>query len=292
MQISAAMVKELRERTGAGMMECKKALTASEGDMEAAVEAMRKSGAAQADKKAGRTAADGVVVIRISDDGSKAALVEVNCETDFVAKDEGFSGFANSVADQVLATGTTDVAQLSELDAGEGSIETMRQNLVGKIGENVQVRRAHYQETSAGKMGSYQHGVKIGVLTELVGGDDALAKDIAMHVAASKPVCVAEDDVPAELVAKEKEIFTAQAIESGKPPEIAEKMVTGRLRKYLAEITLLGQDFVKDPDKTVAALLKDAGAEVASFTRFEVGEGIEVEEEDFAAEVMKQVKGD
>lgn len=292
MQISAAMVKELRERTGAGMMECKKALTASEGDMEAAVEAMRKSGAAQADKKAGRTAADGVVVIRISDDGSKAALVEVNCETDFVAKDEGFNGFANSVADQVLATGTTDVAQLSELDAGEGSIETMRQNLVGKIGENVQVRRAHYQETSAGKMGSYQHGVKIGVLTELVGGDDALAKDIAMHVAASKPVCVAEDDVPAELVAKEKEIFTAQAIESGKPPEIAEKMVTGRLRKYLAEITLLGQDFVKDPDKTVAALLKDAGAEVASFTRFEVGEGIEVEEEDFAAEVMKQVKGD
>ena len=292
MQISAAMVKELRERTGAGMMECKKALTASEGDMEAAVEAMRKSGAAQADKKAGRTAADGVVVIRISDDGSKAALVEVNCETDFVAKDEGFNGFDNSVADQVLATGTTDVAQLSELDAGEGSIETMRQNLVGKIGENVQVRRAHYQETSAGKMGSYQHGVKIGVLTELVGGDDALAKDIAMHVAASKPVCVAEDDVPAELVAKEKEIFTAQAIESGKPPEIAEKMVTGRLRKYLAEITLLGQDFVKDPDKTVAALLKDAGAEVASFTRFEVGEGIEVEEEDFAAEVMKQVKGD
>jgi len=292
MQISAAMVKELRERTGAGMMECKKALTASEGDMEAAVEAMRKSGAAQADKKAGRTAADGVVVIRISDDGSKAALVEVNCETDFVAKDEGFSGFANTVADQVLATGTTDVAQLSELDAGDGSIETMRQNLVGKIGENVQIRRAHYQETSAGKMGSYQHGVKIGVLTELVGGDDALAKDIAMHVAASKPVCVAEDDVPADLVEKEKEIFTAQAIESGKPPEIAEKMVTGRLRKYLAEITLLGQDFVKDPDKTVAALLKDAGAEVASFTRFEVGEGIEVEEEDFAAEVMKQVKGD
>ncbi len=292
MQISAAMVKELRERTGAGMMECKKALTASEGDMEAAVEAMRKSGAAQADKKAGRTAADGVVVIRISDDGSKAALVEVNCETDFVAKDEGFSGFANTVADQVLATGTTDVAQLSELDAGDGSIETMRQNLVGKIGENVQIRRAHYQKTSAGKMGSYQHGVKIGVLTELVGGDDALAKDIAMHVAASKPVCVAEDDVPADLVEKEKEIFTAQAIESGKPPEIAEKMVTGRLRKYLAEITLLGQDFVKDPDKTVAALLKDAGAEVASFTRFEVGEGIEVEEEDFAAEVMKQVKGD
>lgn len=292
MQISAAMVKELRERTGAGMMECKKALTASEGDMEAAVEAMRKSGAAQADKKAGRTAADGVVVIRISDDGSKAALVEINCETDFVAKDEGFSGFANSVADQILATGTTDVAQISELDAGEGSIETLRQNLVGKIGENVQIRRAHYQETSAGKMGSYQHGVKIGVLTELVGGDDDLAKDIAMHVAASKPVCVKEDDVPADLVAKEKEIFTAQAIESGKPPEIAEKMVTGRLRKYLAEITLLGQDFVKDPDKTVAALLKDAGAEVASFTRFEVGEGIEVEEEDFAAEVMKQVKGD
>ncbi len=292
MQISAAMVKELRERTGAGMMECKKALTASEGDMEAAVEAMRKSGAAQADKKAGRTAADGVVVIRISDDGSKAALVEINCETDFVAKDEGFNGFANSVADQILATGTTDVAQLSELDAGEGSIETLRQTLVGKIGENVQIRRAHYQETSAGKMGSYQHGVKIGVLTELVGGDDELAKDIAMHVAASKPVCVAEDDVPADLVAKEKEIFTAQAIESGKPPEIAEKMVTGRLRKYLAEITLLGQDFVKDPDKTVAALLKDAGAEVASFTRFEVGEGIEVEEEDFAAEVMKQVKGD
>lgn len=292
MQITAAMVKELRERTSAGMMECKKALTASGGDMEAAVEAMRKSGAAQADKVAGRIAADGVVVIAMSDDGRKAALVEVNCQTDFVAKDEGFAAFSNMVAEQVLTSGETDVEALSAATVGEHTIEEQRQTLIGKIGENVKVRRVHFQETEGGVLGAYQHGVKIGVLTELAGGDQTLAKDISMHVAASRPVCVAESDVPADLIEKEKEIFTAQAIESGKPPEIAEKMVTGRLRKYLAEITLLGQPFVKDPDQTVEKLLAAADAKAVSFTRFEVGEGIEVEEEDFAAEVMKQVKGD
>jgi len=285
MQITAAMVKEL-----AGMMECKKALTASGGDMEAAVEAMRKSGAAQADKVAGRTAADGVVVIAVSDDGSKAAMVEVNCQTDFVAKDEGFAAFSNMVADQVLTSGVTDVEALSAATVGENTVEEQRQTLIGKIGENVQVRRAHFQSTESGVLGVYQHGVKIGVLTELAGGSQELAKDVSMHVAASRPVCVAESDVPAELIEKEKDIFTAQAIESGKPPEIAEKMVAGRLRKYLAEITLLGQPFVKDPDQTIEKLLASADAKAVSFTRFEVGEGIEVEEEDFAAEVRKQVE--
>jgi len=292
MQITAAMVKELRERTSAGMMECKKALTASGGDMEAAVEAMRKSGAAQADKVAGRTAADGVVVVALSDDGSKAAMVEVNCQTDFVAKDEGFTAFSNMVAGQVLSSGVTDVETLSATKVGDHSVEEQRQALIGKIGENVKVRRIHFQETAGGVLGVYQHGVKIGVLTELSGGNKDLAKDVSMHVAASRPVCVSESDVPAELIEKEKDIFTAQAIESGKPPEIAEKMVAGRLRKYLAEITLLGQPFVKDPDQTVEKLLAAADAKAISFTRFEVGEGIEVEEEDFAAEVMKQVKGD
>ena len=196
------------------------------------------------------------------------------------------------VADQVLSSGVTDVEALSAATVGQNTIEEQRQTLIGKIGENIKVRRVHFQETANGVFGAYQHGVKIGVLTELDGGDQNLAKDISMHVAASRPVCVAESDVPADLIEKEKEIFTAQAIESGKPPEIAEKMVTGRLRKYLAEITLLGQPFVKDPDQTVEKLLAAAGAKAVSFTRFEVGEGIEVEEEDFAAEVMKQVKGD
>jgi len=258
--------------------------------MEAAVEAMRKSGAAQADKVAGRTAADGVVVVAVSDDGRKAAMVEVNCQTDFVAKDEGFAAFSNMVAGQVLSSGETDVDALSAAKVGDSTIEEQRQTLIGKIGENVQVRRAHFQNTDNGVLGVYQHGVKIGVLTELAGGNPELAKDVSMHVAASRPVCVAESDVPADLIAKEKDIFTAQAIESGKPPEIAEKMVTGRLRKYLAEITLLGQPFVKDPDQTVEKLLASEDAKAVSFTRFEVGEGIEVEEEDFAAEVRKQVE--
>ncbi len=292
MAITASMVKELRERTGAGMMDCKKALTESNGDMEAAIEAMRKSGAAKAVKKAGRVAAEGKVVITLADDGKQAALVEVNSETDFVAKDENFAKFADEVGAVVLASGVTDASQLSEQKLADGnSIEEARKALVAKIGENIQVRRAELVKTDSGLLGVYQHGMRIGVVVELEGGDETLAKDVAMHIAASKPVCVTEDQVPADLLEKEKAIFVAQAEESGKPAEIIEKMVSGRLRKYLGEITLVGQPFVKDPDKTVGQLLKDAGAAVKQFVRFEVGEGIEKKQEDFAAEVMAQVKG-
>jgi len=286
------MVKELRERTGAGMMDCKKALTENNGDMEAAIEAMRKSGAAKAVKKAGRVAAEGRVVIATTPDNKKAALVEVNSETDFVAKDDNFSSFAEQVGEKVLDSGVTDVEQLADVTLADGdTVEDTRKALIAKIGENIQVRRADVVSTESGLFGTYQHGMRIGVIVEMEGGDEALAKDIAMHIAASKPVCVNEDQVPAELLAKEKEIFVAQAQDSGKPAEIIEKMVTGRLKKYLAEITLLGQPFVKDTDKTVAQLLKESGATVKHFIRFEVGEGIEKKQEDFAAEVMAQVKG-
>lgn len=293
MAITASMVKELRERTGAGMMDCKKVLTETDGDIEAAIELMRKSGAAKADKKAGRVAADGRVVITVSDDGKEASIVEVNCETDFVAKDENFINFANAVGARILADKPADVDALSALplDSGE-TVEEVRAGLVAKIGENMKVRRFEIISSEAGQVYSYSHGVRIGVAVALNGGDEALGKDIAMHIAASRPMCVSENDVPAETLAKEKEILIAQAEGSGKPMEIIEKMVEGRLRKYLAEITLVGQPFVKDPDQTVGKLLKDAGAEVSSFVRYEVGEGIEKKEEDFAAEVMAQVKGD
>lgn len=292
MQISASMVKELRERTGAGMMECKKALTASNGDMEAAIEAMRKSGAAKADKKAGRVAAEGKIAIGLSSDNSQVAIVEVNSETDFVAKDADFSVFAENVVQAILTSGITDVAKLAEVSVGGTTIEKMRQELVAKIGENIQVRRAQHLTTDTGKLGLYQHGMRIGVVAEVNGGaDDALAKDLCMHIAASKPICINESEVPAETLAKEKDIFTAQALESGKPPEIAEKIVVGRMKKYLAEVTLLGQPFVKDPDVKVSQLLQQANAEVVRFVRYEVGEGIEKKQEDFAAEVMAQVQG-
>ena len=292
MAITASMVKELRERTGAGMMDCKKALSENGGDMEAAIEAMRKSGAAKAVKKAGRVAAEGKVVIVMSEDNKQAALVEVNSETDFVAKDDNFANFVDQIGTKVLASGVTDVAQLAEEKLADGSsIEDARKALIAKIGENIQLRRAELVKTDNGLLGAYQHGMRIGVVVELEGGDEALAKDIAMHVAASKPVCVSEDQVPAELLEKEKAIFVAQAEESGKPPEIIEKMVTGRVKKYLGEITLLGQPFVKDPDKTITQLLQGAGATVKQFIRYEVGEGIEKKQEDFAAEVMAQVKG-
>ena len=291
MAITAAMVKELRERTGAGMMDCKKTLAETDGDMEAAIDLMRKSGAAQADKKAGRVAAEGRVVVAISDDLKEAAVVEVNCETDFVAKDENFGIFANAVAAQTLTDKPADVAALSELplDSGESVGET-RANLVAKIGENIQVRRFELMSASDdGEIYHYQHGERIGVAVVLQGGDEALGKDIAMHVAASRPICVSEDEVPEDVMAREKEILVAQAQESGKPMEIIEKMIQGRLRKYLAEITLLGQPFVKDGDKTVAQLLKESGSTVVGFARYEVGEGIEKKQEDFAAEVMAQV---
>ncbi|MEE9328126.1 MAG: translation elongation factor Ts [Cocleimonas sp.] len=293
MTITASMVKELRERTGAGMMDCKKTLTETGGDIEAAVDVMRKSGAAKADKKAGRIAADGKVVITVSDDAKEASILEVNCETDFVAKDENFINFVSSVGSRVLADKPADVEALSAmpLDSGE-TVEEARANLVAKIGENMQVRRFEVLTPESGEVYAYSHGVRIGVALAMTGGDEALGKDVAMHIAASRPICVSEADVPAEVLAKEKEILVAQAQESGKPMEIIEKMIEGRMRKYLSEITLLGQAFVKDPDQTVEKLLKSAGAEVTSFVRFEVGEGIEKKQEDFAAEVMSQIKGD
>lgn len=294
MAISAAQVKELRERTGSGMMECKKALVEAGGDMEAAVELLRKSGLAKADKKAGRVAAEGLIVIEVSDDGKRAAQVEVNCETDFVAKKEEFQDFARKVARRVLASSPESLEALMEMPLDDGSdvsIETARKELIAKLGENITVRRFTVMETS-GTIGTYIHGGRIGVLVDLQGGDADLAKDVAMHVAASKPVAVSEADVPADLLAKEREIITAQAEESGKPAEIVAKMVDGRIRKYLAEVTLVGQPFVKDPDTTVGKLLDKAGASVAGFQRMELGEGIEKKSENFADEVMAQVRGD
>jgi len=292
MAITASLVKELRERTGAGMMDCKKVLTETNGDMEAAIDIMRKSGAAKADKKAGRVAADGKVVITISEDAKDASILEVNCETDFVAKDENFINFVNATGARVLADKPADVEALSAmpLDSGE-TVEEVRANLVAKIGENMKVRRFEIVSGGEGEVYAYNHGVRIAVAVAMTGGDEALGKDIAMHIAASRPTCVGEADVPAELLAKEKEILIAQAEGSGKPAEIIEKMVEGRIRKYLAEITLVGQAFVKDPDQTIAQLLKEKGAEVTAFVRYEVGEGIEKKVEDFATEVMAQVKG-
>lgn len=291
MAVTAAMVKELRERTGAGMMECKKALVETNGDMEAAVEQMRKSGLAKADKKSSRVAAEGVVCVEI--DGADAVMVEVNSETDFVSKGDDFQGFAAGVAKRILADKPESVEALMELPLADGgvSINQARQELVAKIGENIQVRRYSLRKSSGGNFHAYLHGSRIGVLVEVKGGDESLGRDIAMHIAASRPVCIQEKDVPAELLEKEKEILIAQAQDSGKPAEIIEKMVQGRIKKYLAEVTLLGQAFVKDPDQTVAKLLQSAGAEVLSFDRFEVGEGIEKKQENFADEVMAQVKG-
>ena len=294
MAITAALVKELRERTGSGMMECKKALVETNGDIEAAIEMMRKSGQAKAAKKAGRTAADGIVVIKHSEDGKRAAMVEVNCETDFVAKDENFTSFADAVAERVLNGSASSVEELLEQPLHEGEDTTVnqaREALISKIGENMNVRRFERFAAGDGLLASYRHGVRIGVVVELAGGDQTMGKDIAMHVAASNPVCVSADEVPSDLLAKEREIFMAQAAESGKPENIMEKMVEGRIRKYLAEITLVGQPFVKDPDTTVGKLLEGAGAKVIGFARFEVGEGIEKKVENFAEEVMAQVQG-
>jgi len=290
MQITAAMVKELRERTGSGMMECKKALQDAGGDIDAAIENMRKAGLAKADKKAGRVAAEGRVAIKISDDGKTAVIAEVNCETDFVSGGDDFMDFVGEVAAVALDNRPASLEALLELpiEAGQ-SVEDKRKALVSKIGENIQVRRFELMDAGAGTFGSYLHGTRIGVLLSVENGKDELIKDIAMHIAASKPTCVTEDQVPAELLDKEREILIAQAQDSGKPQDIIEKMVEGRIRKYLAEITLVGQPFVKDPDKTVGALLKDVGASVIGFVRYEVGEGIEKKQENFADEVMAQV---
>ena len=289
MAITASMVKELRERTGAGMMECKKALVEANGDLDAAAEALRTAGAAKADKKAGRVAADGRVVI--TNDGAKAVIVEVNSETDFVAKDENFIAFAEGVAAAALAAGETDVAALASVEMADGrSVEAARTELVQKVGENISVRRAQLIEAS-GPIGIYTHGARIGSVVVLNGGDEALARDIAMHVAAISPVCIDESGVPADTLATEKRIFTEQAEASGKPAEIIEKMVTGRIAKFLKEITLVGQPFVKDPDVSIGKLLKGADASVVSFVRFEFGEGIEKKEDNFVEEVLAQVQG-
>ena len=283
--MSAALVKELRERTGLGLLECKKALAAANGDIEVAIEELRKSSGMKAAKKAGRTAADGVVAIRIAADGKSGVIGEVNSETDFVARDENFAGFVAQVMDKAVELQTDDVAAVAGDD-----VEEARQALVQKIGENISVRRIGVVSATDGVVGGYVHGNnRIAVLVELAGGDEELAKDVAMHVAAVNPAVVSPADMPAELLQKEREIYTAQAADSGKPPEIVEKMIEGRVRKYLSENSLTEQAFVKDPDTTVGKLVKAAGATIARFTRFEVGEGIEVEKVDFAAEVAAQL---
>ena len=283
------MVRQLRERTGAGMMECKKALVETQGNLDAAAELMRKQGLAKADKKATRVAAEGVIAIERAADGRSAAMVEVNCETDFVAREQDFLKFAAEVALTAVTANPADVDALSALKLGTGeTIDERRRALVAKIGEKISVRR-FIRLTTNGAQGAYLHGTRIGVLVALEGGDAALAHDLAMHIAASNPRYLSTAEVPAAEVAKEREILTAQAQQEGKSPEIAVKMVEGRLRKSLGEITLLGQPFVKDPDQTIEKLLKSAGASVREFQRFEVGAGIEKKQEDFVAEVMAQV---
>jgi elongation factor Ts len=291
MQITASIVKELRERTGAGMMDCKKALEEAQGDIEAAIENMRKSGIAKAAKKAGRIAAEGQIVLR--QQGGQAVILEINCETDFVGKDENFSKFANAVAETILANKPATIEQLNGLPLSGTSgqtVEAARAELVAKIGENISIRRFVLQ-TNKGVAGLYLHGVRIGVLVDMSGGSAELARDIAMHIAASKPVCINADEVPQQLLDQEKAVFISQAQESGKPAEIIEKMVSGRISKFLKEITLLGQPFVKDPDITIEKLLKSSNAVVNSFVRYEVGEGLEKKTDNFVEEVMAQAKG-
>lgn len=290
--ITAAQVKELRERTSVGMMECKKALEEANGDMEEAIDLLRKSGNAKADKKAGRVAAEGIVMIRTNDAGNKAVMLEINSETDFVARDANFLNFAEMLAKLALNNQINDVTALSqhELPEYDGqTVEEARRTLVSKVGENISVRRICFSNPNAVSVGSYLHSNRIGVLVELDVDNKDLAKDIAMHIAASKPLVVSPDEVPAENVEKEKEIYMAQASSSGKPQDIVEKMVHGRLKKYLDEVSLLGQPFVKDPNISVETLLSKHRARVLSFTRYEVGEGIEKEKEDFVEAVMSQV---
>ncbi len=287
--ITAGMVKELRERTGLGMMDCKKALVEADGDMEKAIDDLRKASGLKAAKKAGRTAAEGIVMTRVSEDGNFGVIVEVNSETDFVARDDNFLNFAKKVLELAYTNKESDIANLMN-----GELEDLREKLVQKIGENINVRRVEivsFEDANKGIVDTYVHSNnRIAVLVALNGGDSSLAKDISMHVAASNPLVVRAEDVSKELLAKESEIYSAQARESGKPEEIIEKMIQGRLRKFVAEVSLVEQQFVKDPEITVAALLKKAGADVVSFIRYEVGEGIEKEVVDFAEEVAAQAK--
>ena len=290
MAVTASMVKELRERTGAGMMECKKALVETDGDLDAAIEHLRKSGLAQADKKASRIAADGRIALASKEDHSEVVMVEINCETDFVAKDVNFLAFTDAVASNALAATSDDVEAIMATAFDGSSLESARQALVTKIGENIQVRRMA-RMTGCDNIGAYIHGGHIGVMVDLEGGNEELARDIAMHVAALNPDFIDVDDVPADVLEKEKQFLISQAADSGKPADIIEKMVSGRMRKHLSTITLLGQDFVKDGDITVAKLLKQNDAKVKSFTRLVVREGIEKKVDNFADEVMQQVKG-
>src|SRR5882672_1527880 len=287
MNITADTVKQLRERTGAGMMECKKALVETQGDLDAAAELMRKTGLAKADKKAARVAAEGTVAVERA--GKSAVLVEVNCETDFVARSDEFLAFARGLARAALDRAPPDLSALLALGAGASTLEEQRRALIAKIGENISVRR-FVRVTAPDALGTYIHGGRIGSLVALKGGDEALAKDLAMHVAAVNPAYIDSNGVPAALLDKEREILAEQTKAEKKPSEIVAKMVEGRLRKYLAEITLVGQPFVKDPDVTVEKLLKKAGAAVVQFERYEVGAGIEKKQDDFVGEVMAQVK--
>ena len=286
--ITASMVKELRERTGLGMMDCKKALSEASGDMEKAIEDLRKASGIKAAKKASRVATEGVVMVKISGDGNRGVIVEVNSETDFVARDENFLRFAGEALEAAYNENETSIEEL--LSKG---LEESRQALVQKIGENISVRRIErlsFENANQGIVESYVHNnAKIGVLISLKGGDEALARDIAMHVAAVNPLVVRPEDVPEDVLAKESEIYAAQARESGKPDEIVEKMISGRLRKFVSEVSLLEQQFVKDPESTIRDLLAEVGADIVQFVRYEVGEGIEKEEEDFAAEVAAQL---
>ncbi|HRD66934.1 MAG TPA: translation elongation factor Ts [Candidatus Competibacter sp.] len=296
-EITAALVKELRERTGSGMMECKKALQETGGNIETAVELMRKAGQAKADKKASRIATEGLIAIKQAT--GAAAVIEVNCETDFVTKNDDFRAFVDAVAEAALTNELADLDGLLAANLANGqSVEQNRRDCIAKIGENINVRRFARLASARGMLGCYLHGTRIGVLVELEGGDADLAKDIAMHVAASRPLCVGADQVPADLIAKEKEIYAAQAADEakGKPAHVIDKIVgkivEGKLRKYLESVTLLGQSFVKNPDQTVGELLDARKAKVIRFERFELGEGIEKKADNFAAEVMAQVRGD
>ncbi|MEM7097050.1 MAG: translation elongation factor Ts [Pseudomonadota bacterium] len=287
MAITAAMVKELRERTGLGMMDCKKALTETDGDLEKAIEELRKSSALKAAKKAGRTTADGLLGIKVAEDGSRGALVEINIETDFAAKNEKFIAFVEKTTQLVFDSADGNLQSL--MDAG---LDAERESLVQEIGENITVRRARLMTSDTGGIASYLHADnRKGALVSLSLANAQLARDIAMHVVAVAPMVVKSDDVPTDVLEKEREIYTTQAQDSGKPDEIIAKMVDGRVRKFLAEVSLVDQEFVKDPDKKVGGLVKEAGAEIVEFERYEVGEGIEKEEEDFAAEVAAQLKG-
>jgi elongation factor Ts len=287
-EITAGMVKELREATGLGMMECKKALAESGGDLKKAEELLRVKGGARASKMAGRIAAEGAVSVNISADGKTGALVEVNCETDFVAKDANFVGFVNAVAEAVAQANPADLDALARSAGSDGqTMEAARRGLIMKIGENISVRR-FVRISARGKLACYLHGRKIGVLVDYEGGDEQLGKDLAMHIAASKPICLAAEQVPASVIAKEREIYAAQAKDSGKPAHIIAKMIDGRVAKFLAEVTLLGQPFVKNPDETVEKLLQARGAKVHAFHMYVVGEGIEKKKDDFVAAVMAQ----